>query len=253
MLRPFRCRVALVGASAALLSIAGCGTGEYQNRMAKRAEQLQFVGSFESNLKAEQFILSPDCKLRLPTIFDGEAKAWLPNSQDEAGKTISLTRVQPSLCNLPGLLTTYERFVGDGAAAAPLYAYFCATPIQQGQKPEDFKSAIEAEIARSGASGGKFAPVTVSTPDGKSLSWEMLSVTSTQPFAGKPPAADTSVEGRFDLYFKSSGANFILIGWRAPKAAPTATKFFDDAKLAMGTAIINEVQPQQSGAPGTGS
>lgn len=234
---------ALALALASSLSVAGCGTGEYNDRMKARAEELQFTGNFEDNLRSDTVSVSPDCTLRLPKLFDGDP----PPSSNAA---------PPSVCNIPGLNTTHQKFVAEGEKAFPFYCYFASTPITEGLKADAFKAAIEAEVAKSGATGGKFTPVTVNTPSGQSVTWDLLTVTSMQNFAGKPPAPDSSIEGRFDLYFKSSGANFILVGWRAPKAAAGANKFFDDAKYSMGSAVVNEVQPTTppaGGAPPAGS
>lgn len=221
--------------SAALLPVAGCGTGEYMERMANRAAQLETAGEFESNLGADLQSVTADVRLRLPAIFNAESKAWQPTSQDESGQTINLLRLQPTICTLPGLTTTFERFLAEGEKSFPHYCYFAAVTIPENQKPEDFKAAIEAEIARSGASGGKFSPVSITGPTGAAQNWDLLSVTSLQRFAGAPPSGpEISMEGRFDLYFRATGTHFVLVGWRAPTGATAAT-FFSNAKLAMGT------------------
>lgn len=225
------------------IPFAGCGTGEYQKRMEARATELEFTGNFESNLRPETASVNPDCNLRLPAIFDSDS-------------TGTPSGAPPSVCNIPGLSMTYQKFMAEGEKSFPFYCYFASTPIQPNQKPEDFKAAIEAEIAKNGATGGKFTSVSLTDPSGATQTWDMLSVTSMQSFAGKPPAPDFSIEGRFDLYFKSSGKDFILVGWRAPKSAAAAGKFFDDAKFAMGTAKVTETAPATApagGPPGAGS
>jgi hypothetical protein len=234
---------ALTLALACSLPVAGCGTGEYNDRMEARAQELQFTGNFESNLRPETVSVNADSTLRLPSIFDSDS-------------TGSANGAPPSVCNIPGLSMTYQKFMAEGEKAYPFYCYIASTPITEGLKADAFKAAIEAEVAKSGAAGGKFAPVTVNTPSGQSVTWDLLSVTSMQNFAGKPPAPEISMEGRFDLYFKSSGSNFILIGWRAPKAAAAANKFFDDVKFSMGSAVVKESQPAAppaGGPPGAGS
>lgn len=220
-------------------AIFGCGTGEYQQRMEARATELEFTGNFENNLLASTYDVNPECKLRLPAIFDSTS-------------TGTPSGAPPSVCNIPGLSMTFEKFVAEGEKNFPFYCYFASTPVQEGQKAEDFKAAIEADIAKTGATGGKFAPISLSSPSGGAQNWDMLSVTSMQHFAGKQPGQDVTINGQFDLYFKSSGKSFILVGWRAPKDAAGASKFFADAKLAMGTAQVTESAPPQT-PPGTGS
>lgn len=222
-------------AIALLLPLAGCGTGEYMNRMAQRAQELERAGEFETNLGVSQTV-TPDVSLRIPAIFNSESRSWAPNSQDENGQTINFIRLQPVVCTLPGLTVTFERFLPDGDRQLPHYCYFASQVIGENQKAEEFKAAIEAEITRSGAAGAKFSPVTVTGPSGESQTWEMLSVTSQQRFAGMPPSGqEATLEGRFDLYFKATSTHFVLVGWRAPNGA-NANTFFQNARLAMGSA-----------------
>lgn len=224
---------------APLFALTGCGTGEYQKRMAERANSLETAGSFESNLRPEFAAVNADCKLRLPAIYDGDSKAF-PNG------------ASPSFCNLPGLTTTYEKFMSEGEKAFPFYTYFAASAVAD-QKPEEFKAKIEADLAKAGISGGKFAPESIPGPTGGAQTWDKLSITSMQNFAGKNPGQDIAIEGQFDLYFRSTGKDFILVGWRAPKTAAGASAFFENARRAMGTAQVTESAPPTTTPPTSGS
>ncbi len=229
----------LVFSAFLVATFAGCGTGEYQKRMAERASTLETAGSFESNLRADFSSVNADCKLRLPAIYDSDSKAF-PNG------------ASPSFCNLPGLNTTFEKFVAEGEKAFPFYGYFAASAVGD-QKPEEFKAKIEADLAKAGISGGKFTSESIPGPTGGSQTWDKLSITSLQNFPGKTPGQDITIEGQFDLYFRSTGKDFVLVGWRAPKSAAGASAFFENARRAMGTAQVTETTPAPAGGPPAGS
>jgi hypothetical protein len=166
-------------------------------------------------------------QLKLPSILDGNSKS-LPNTE---------VRAQPPFVKLPGLNFAYERMVDDPADASkfnPAYCYLGA--VSKAEQPADVVQAEVLKVVQAAFPGSAWIDVQAPTAGGGSVGVKLLSVSGPQDFdggqIGKPVE---KLEGQMDLYLYESGTHVVLIGFRAPTAHAGKYKFFDAARLAIGT------------------
>jgi hypothetical protein len=216
--------------------VLGCGTGEYNARLAATLQGAGRKAQFDKFLYAEgQDVQVNDAggqatgvKLRIPSTLDANSKT-LPNTDPKA---------QPPFVKLPGLGYAYERQLDDPAGKfAPVYLYLCAVP-----KADQNADALMADIQKGAAAVGQGAwqDLQADSPSGTKVPLKLLSVTGQQDF--DPGTGPTKLEGRFDCYFYDAPQHFVFIAFRAPTAQATKYLYFDAARASVGTL-------QAAGAP----
>jgi hypothetical protein len=166
-------------------------------------------------------------QLRLPSVLDANSKS-LPATEP---------RAQPPFMKIPGLNYAYERMLDDPADAtkfAPVYCYLGAVP--KADQPVDALQADLLKQAQAAVPGAAWSDVQLASPSGSTVAAKMLSLSGPQDFDnGQIGGPVAKLEGQMDLYLYEGATHHVLIGFRAPTAQAGKYRFFDAAKLAMGT------------------
>jgi hypothetical protein len=209
--------------------LSGCGTGEYNTRLAATLRGAGQKAQFDKFLYPE----GGEVQVNDAGGQASGVKLRIPNTLDANSKTLANTepRAQPPFVKLPGLGYAYERQLDDpGGKFAPVYLYLCAVP-----KADQKADALLADIQKGAAAVGQGAwqDQQVDTPAGAKLPVKLLSVTGQQDF--DPGTGPTKLDGRFDCYFYDAPQHFVFVAFRAPTAQATKYLYFDAAKASVGT------------------
>jgi hypothetical protein len=210
-----------------VVSLLGCGKGEYDTRLQATVTNVARRAAIESVLSPSATDASPDSgvRFRLPLVFDSSAKPLAPGD----------ARAKIGAVDIPGLIKANERAIDDPAGKYSVsYVYTAAVP-KEGKTQE----ALQADVQRAIAAvlpNAKWENATVDKLAGGSASYPVLKATGPQIFdATQNGGANEQHEGQLELYLVPADKQWVLIGWRAPTAHATKYLFWNSVKAAMGT------------------
>ena len=210
--------------------LAGCGTQEYQARMAKRVVELREAVS-ESQLygylPAGQGLAEDRVNLRIPQAFK---EAYNEQYRDPRTQQAPDPQVlYPQGVPLPGYDRTYVARLRDTQGTEWTYYLYLAALLSDNDDIETVADDLKRLL-----SCGDWQDIPSLTPDRKSFKWKKVQ------FDGKF-FFDTydvqqkynwlQADGTIELYLCGGNEHVVLIGWKASKAIKEATKIEKLAEL----------------------
>lgn len=191
-----------------LLTLVGCGTGEYERRLSGRTARLQAQAAAKFNeLGNPQEVAGTNVSVRLPRVFK---EAPLAEGAADA------RRVKPGIVTIAGLKLTDEGFIQDAEGGQlPFYCYVGVTS-------DTAQNAIARLQQEVGGKPGKIVPwadFSVQAPDGQTVKWQKLRFEGNQEFYYKNKAGQEdypSVPGVLELYVHEEGGQAVIVAWRMP-------------------------------------
>jgi hypothetical protein len=220
---------------------AGCGVGEYEKRLERRAAEVRKSAVFDVLYQATELPDSP-ILVRVPRAFTQR----LAEGAEIEGRRIDAQRVRIPGLELPGPLVTYEATVQDSTGGKqPYYIYLTALPASKSERLRSatlrkFDGAKPAEPTppnepvRLDKTGELFERVqkafpqanaawqdeTCRTPADSTLVWQRLTVSGPQEFFYADNAGQryVSLPGRLEIWARYFGDYLVLIVWRLPES-----------------------------------
>ena len=213
--RPLSCVCPLL---LVLLVISGCGTGEYESRLTKRAVRSQNALNFNELYAAQQLPGTP-VSIRVPVLFTDSP--LVEGAPDKDGNTVDLRRVKPTLFEIPWLKLTYEGFVDDPQGGKlPYYCYVAA--VERATAGVGNPSAVwSGALSNKGGALEDWADFQGQTPDGRTVAWKKLRFTGPQEFYTinvNGQEQYKQLPGVLEIYLQEQAGLYVLIAWRMPES-----------------------------------
>ncbi len=232
-----------------LLSIPGCGVGEYRARIASRVEELGKASEF-SGLYAAQPLGDKPVSVRVPQMFARQPLVAGAEIAEE-GAVPGEGRVEPGLVDLPGLTYTYEEFVADAEGGKiPYYLYLSAEKTTAPGYREPTTRWLNQLKDRLSGDGLTWEDVECDTPTGGIVVWRRLRAEGEQPFYYVDKEGEGRVvklPGAIEIYYRVDGDWAVALTWRVPEIIAEHVDLDKWAPMVAGTVQIQD----DSGGDGT--
>jgi|GEM_PF-3808804 len=225
---------------------SGCGRGGYEERMKQRLAVLATGSSFYVLLHPDvTAIYDTGVALRLPKVFDSEARGWTEGDVDDSGLTVGAARLHPPAMKLPGFQFCYEKLLANAEGRRrPIYAYFAVIDAEERKRTDLMAQLQEAAAAAFPGQEAAWQEVPIARPSGETETWSKISVDGPQQFDCSAEREEIVEEaGRLDLYLLSTVEQHVLIGWRGPADIAERIGLFEAAQTAIGTLEIGGPAP----------
>jgi hypothetical protein len=232
---------------AAMLVSHGCGTGQYEQRLADTLQKRQARAPFELSLNLNNTIGETPIRLGLPkTIVNVITPGMMLDGQE-----IDSSCLKIPFLDLPKGLIVYQAFVDTPEGKMPYYFYMAALDISkydilrsaaghglQGETKEKLTTTPEGGRDRMDTTGqiyqafkkaipqfaGKWEDVQFPTADGDQIQWQKLRIETPQEFVFYSNGGDRpkkKLDGVLELYARVERDWLVLLGWRAWKGHQT--------------------------------
>jgi len=215
-LAPPRGRDGVLASCLVLLIVAGCGTGEYESRLANRAAHVQNTLNF-NELYAPQPLPNTPISVRVPTLFT--ESPLIEGAPDKSGNPVDLRRVTPTLFALPWLKLTYEGFIDNPEGGKLPYYCYVAAVDKATLGGENLEAAWNAALAAKGGTLDPWTDFQGKTPEGGTVDWKKLRFAGQQEFytiGGNGQEQFVQLPGVLDVYLREQNGFYVLIAWRMP-------------------------------------
>lgn len=203
---------------AILLIVSGCGTGEYERRLADRTNRIRTESRF-NELYAPQDLPGVPVAVRVPVKFTDPP--LVEGAPDKAGQPVDPRRLKPIPLDVPWLKLTYEGMVDNPQGGKlPYYCYVGAVDMAAGGVANP-AAAWSAELAGKGGTVADWTDFQGESPDGRTVPWRKLRFTGNQNFY----TLDAGNQGQFvqlpgilDVYLHEENGFLLLMAWRMPSS-----------------------------------
>ena len=199
-----------------LVTVAGCGTGEYERRMKAGLTELSQRSDFSEFYDAAAVGDTP-IMVRVPKLF---TKTPLVKDVEVDGQLPNLKRVVPFSPVLAGLRYTYEDFVEDSTGGK--ISFYCYLAVND-NKTNPIKNParhLRAQLQTAFPdSSDEVTTVQCKTPEGRTIDWQRTGYTGMQEFYYIDPTGQGSfreMPGRSVFFISEQGDYTVFIGLRAP-------------------------------------
>jgi hypothetical protein len=198
----------------ALAYIAGCGTGQYEERMNKWVRDHQADTKFK-NLAEYVTVPGTQIKIRLPKKLVQDGKDITTDFALLTEGTANEKRLKIPGIEFPGWKATYEALITDGDGnKSPYYIYIgeLQNMDNPGQKIKNSLGDKVQNVVLDEAFTGESAEGFVD--------WKRLHATATTDFAYIDPKGKETYQTRkcvLEILYRTSGTKLFLLGWRAPE------------------------------------
>jgi hypothetical protein len=236
------CAVSLAGL---LSAAAGCDiTGEYERRFAETLQKSGQRAALDQHLDPGEFDVKDAAgqavgvRLRIPKAIDANKKELPPTDP----------LAQPPFVKIPGLGYAFDRPLDIDAEQkqfASTYVYFAAVP-KADQKADQVQAPIATAVAAA-FPGAAWSDVQVTTPQGTPATYKVIRGEGQQDFS--VGGAAQKLDGKFELYFIDGPNHYVLIGFRAAKAAAEKYQWDAAVKASVGTITLSGGVTSGGGAP----
>jgi len=189
-----------------LLALLGCGTDEYERRLAGRAARLQAQHAAKFNeLGDPQDVAGANIAVRLP-----KSMTVLTEGKD------SSRRIKPGAIPLPGLKLTCEGFVQDSEGGQlPYYCYVGAVDAPL----KELTTQIQGALAGMVSGPLQWTDLQAETPAGPKIAWRKMRIAFDQEFYYRTKDGQDqypTVPGTLELYLQDAGPRTAIVAWRMP-------------------------------------
>ncbi|MGW8256494.1 MAG: hypothetical protein ACWGMZ_03315 [Thermoguttaceae bacterium] len=230
----------------------GCGTANYERRMAERLENLKMESKFNI-LSAPIHVPDTQVSVRVPQKSDFtkdyfaklhtdgfENPPWTAGAMIN-NKPVEPGRLQPSFLDIPGLKLTFEGAIIDASGGKqPYYLYVGVVSDQKQAKyiPGQLQNALKEKFT----DVSPFSDIQVQTPDGKEINWKRCHATGNQTFyylQKDNVGRDIPLPGLFELFFHEEDDLLLILAWRLPAAIERNIDFQNWAERVAGGVKIS--------------
>jgi len=197
----------------------GCGTGEYQKRLAQNLGKSQKASKF-NQLYGLQKLAGTSVSIRMPLLF---TKSPLVEGAMVDGKPVDARRVKPGLVELPGLKLTYEGAIRDAEGGElPYYCYVGTTQVN-GDQAKNIRGEIHGDLSQNPQyeSLTNWVDFQGETSEGRKVSWEKLRFVSDQDFYYRDKNGQerfVPMPGMLEVYLHEEAGFLTVLAWRMPVA-----------------------------------
>jgi hypothetical protein len=225
----------------------GCNTGDYEQRLNKRINDLK-TGSKFNILSSSVEVPGTQVSLRVPEDFKN------PPFQEGAkidGKAVDPRRIKPNLLDLGDLKLTYEGFVQDKNNGKQYYYLYVA--VSTGQNRKFYPRVMQADLTTKIPDTSQVADVSPppQTPEGRNVDWSECHGTGNQPFYYTMPNGEgkfIQLPGSIYMFFHDENDVLVTLIWRLPTSIEQNVDFKSWTELVAGCV---KVRPK-AGAAGAG-
>ena len=217
---------------------AGCGVGEYQQRINKGVKELSSSSVYQEMHPATT-IGQTLVEVRVPKEFPEAPLVENPAAPDQM-------RMKPLGVDLPGLSQTFEGTIEDEKGGKiPFYLYLAAINKKDTPRGGDNMAGSIGTRFRPLFTGGNFTwqRVQAPTPQGAGLQWQHLRLNANQPFRYVSPDGEVEkveMPGVLELYYRAEGDWLVTIAWRVPQSITGSVELSRWAPLVAGTVKVGK-------------
>ncbi len=197
------------------LSLCGCGTAAYGEKMDQRLAEIKRLAPFVSMYPKPTTDLPVN--LHIPQVFTKSYNLLSMDDNnravDSSGKRIKTNRALPPFYErIEDYQVTFEAAFQQGQEKFLVFLYVWERERPAGSSPllsEEDKKRL------------KFENVTVESRDGKSLNWIRAHVESTQQLWLAQSGGDTTKQmpGVFEVWYYEAPGWDVMLAWRMPEEA----------------------------------
>ncbi|HYW77990.1 MAG TPA: hypothetical protein VE890_00370 [Thermoguttaceae bacterium] len=202
------------GLALLLVSVSGCGTGEYERRLSSATQKLKQNSAF-ADMKPSAPLTGVSVKI--PNSFQSQP---LTEATQVDGQPIDPRRVQPPVVQMSGLQWTYEEQVEDDSGGKLSYYCYLATIDVASQGNIDPMDLVRRQAqTKYPKTTSAVESVQCPTPQGQTVEWKRLRCSGDQEFYYVDPNGNADFRpmlGAMEFYGRKEGDTIILIGWRVP-------------------------------------
>jgi len=208
----------MAGAILLLISVSGCGTGEYEQRLTGTEGRIK-QGSVFASMRPAAPLAGTSLKIQIPSSFVSQPF----NEQTQVdGAPIDPQRLKPP-ADLPlmGLQHTYEEFFADASGGKMAYYCYLAAVDKANVTNEPIMVLRRQMQSVFPKSVSKVEDIQCETPQGQSIEWQKLRATGPQAFyyvdqGGK--ADFREMDGALEIYSRTEGNTIVMVVWRVPSS-----------------------------------
>lgn len=248
------------GAVLFLVFWGGCGTGDYEQRLDRRINELK-VGSKFILLSSPIDVPGTQVSIRIPQKNDSNLKAFenLPTGssagfegpplQETAGpdgKPIDPKRLKPNVLELADLKLSYEGFVPDAKQGKLPYYLYVAVNTRQNRV--NIPKVMQAELAAKMKDATQLTDIKAQTPEGRDILWQECQATGKQLFSYVNPEGQSQfvqLNGTIQLMFHDENDALVILIWRWPAGVDQYIKSWMD--MTAGCVKVNPKNPAPGG------
>jgi hypothetical protein len=219
------------GALLFLVFSGGCGTGDYEQRLDRRINELK-IGSKFVLLSPPIDVPGTQVSIRIPQKNDSNQKSFdnlpkgssggfegpaLQDSVSPDGKPIDPKRLKPNIIEVSDLKLTFEGFVPDSKQGKqPYYLYVAvSTRKTRGNIPK----LMQAELTSKINDASPLVDLKAETPEGRDILWQECHATGKQLFNYvnlEGQSQFVQLNGTIELMFHEENDALVILIWRWP-------------------------------------
>ncbi len=216
------------GAMLFLVFSGGCGTGDYEQRLDKRFNELK-VGSKFNLLSSPIDVPGTKVSLRIPQKNDSNQKAFenlltggfenppLQEAVAPDGKPIDPLRLKPNVIDVADLKLTFEGFVPDAKQGKQPYYLYVAVSTQKNRG--NIPKRMQADLASKLNDATPLTDLKVQTPEVGDIDWQVCEATGNQQFYYVKPDGQSQfiqLNGTIEMMFHDENGALVILIWRWP-------------------------------------
>jgi hypothetical protein len=211
-----------------LVFSAGCGTGDYEQRLDKRINELK-MGSKFVLLSSPIDVPGTQVSLRVPQKNTSNQKAFetlssagfenppLQESASPDGKPIDPKRLKPNVVDVADLKLTFEGFVEDQKHGKQAYYLYVAVTTRQNRG--NIPKRMQADLVSKIQDATPLTDLKAETPEARDILWQECQATGNQQFYYVKPDGEgqfIQLNGTVELMFHDENDALVILIWRWP-------------------------------------
>jgi hypothetical protein len=228
---------AAAGAILFLFFCGGCGTGEYEQRLDKRINELKTSSKFNI-LSPPMDVPGTQVSIRVPEVFKNTP---LTEGAMVDGKAVDSRRVKPNLIDIPDLKLTFEGFIEDAnKGKQPYYLYVAVSSGPTiATLPRTTRDSLSEKLNNTSELTDDYR---AQKPEGGEVSWKQCRSTGNQEFYYVLPNTEgqfIQMPGSLELLFHDENNTLVTLAWRMPAGIEQSEDFKSWINLVAGSVKVN--------------
>ena len=240
--------------------MGGCGTGDYEQRLDKRINELK-MGSKFNLLSSPIDVPGTQVSLRIPQKNDSNKNAFetlltagfenppLQDAVSPDGKPIDPKRIKPNIVDVADLKLTFEGFVPDAKKGKQPYYLYVAVSTRQSRG--NIPKLMQADLTSKINDTTPLTDLKAQTPEARDILWQVCQATGNQQFYYiKPPPGEgqfVQLKGTIVLMFHDENDALVTLIWRWPAGIDKSVDFQSWMEMVAGCVKVNPKNPAPGG------
>jgi hypothetical protein len=236
----------------------GCGTGDYEQRLDRRINELK-VGSKFNLLSSPIDVPGTQVSIRIPQKNDFNKNAFetllsggfenppLQDAVSPDGKPIDPRRLKPNIIDVADLKLTFEGFVKDRNEGKQAYYLYVAVTTRQTRV--NIPKLMQADLSSKINDATPLTDLKAQTPEARDILWQECHATGKQLFNYVNPeglSQFVQLNGTIELMFHEENDALVVLIWRWP-AALDKSMFESWVEMVAGCVKVNPKTPAAGG------